>query len=431
MEKQLDSKQKKSSNGNKLRIFEEPLSEESCRKNLSKFIDSSVSLYKNQERAENEEKRNSAHNSGHMLRAAIASVNYIEQEIPILEAKSDIMALSMITGLVHDMVRMPREVNGRSDGHITADLIRFCAAFCIARDINYYQGKELPPDFEKAYLLLNEKYNDEMSGISHFLLMLKKSHIEDIASAIEVNELKESSAILAKANEWQSQGLISKAALQNALLYADKGTEGIGKVVVIRRFQFVSGERAENRDDIGMLRGPILSNMFSEEEFRMLAFIGESMIRIYSNKSLDDLPDTPLWKSVKENRNFEEMVYYSLLKNFFMIHPIKFKDEKSVLDYLYGLKFPKLDSKTYEKISSKMRNVDLFSDLTNHYQDASLNQPFFFGVALAYSQSKDPEIRKMGERYKSCVTDAYLKACFEDSNTETLVNQLKDKIESI
>jgi len=425
MEMQLNSPQKIPSSKKSLSIFKEPLLDRECKRKLSNFIDSCVSLYRRQEQAENEEKRNSAHNSGHMLRAAIASVNYIEQEVPEIELKPTIMALSMITGLVHDMVRMPREVNGRSDGHITADLIRFCAS----RGIIQSPLPEPNLDFEKAYSLLSGKYDSEMFGISGFLSMIGQGHIEDIASAIEGNELKESSAILAKAKEWQDQGLVSKAALQNALLYADKGIEGIGKIVIVRRFQFVSGERAENPEDIGMLRKAILSRDFSEEEFRMLAFLGESMIRIYSNKSLDDLPDTPLWKSVKESRDFEEKVYYSILKCFFSKN--SFRNEKEVLDYLYELKFPKLDAKTYEKISSKMKNVDLSSEAIGSIPIDLANQAYHFGIALAFSQSKDPDFKIQAEYHESQVSDPYLRACFVESDTAMLAEQLKLKAESI
>jgi hypothetical protein len=389
---------------------------------MERFVDAAVSIYNAQQSGKGGTKRQAAHNSGHMLRTAKAGYEYVDSVLrENTSTRSRIAALSIITGLLHDLVRAPREVNGRSDGIITADVVDFL----------YFMKSSAPhADSMNEYRKLAHLFPLQLRCIRSMLLDLSPIEVRAISDAIRVNEgaVKD---IMKAVSSLKESGESRNALLQEALLYGDKGVEGMGKIVVIRRFQFVSGERCENPDDISAMKAAVFADGFSESDFRALAFIGESMIRIYSNKSLDDFPNGGLWDSAKADRGYEEMVYRALLKIFLATrHQKMFGSEADVFGYLLERGFPKL-KQAEANIMLKMKNLKVESPEMKCIDYARIGEVFNFGIALAYSQSRDPQLVKESAACANLVSCEDLKSALKETDSGSVAGAIKERIRSL
>jgi hypothetical protein len=389
---------------------------------MERFVDAAVSIYNAQQGGKGGTKRQAAHNSGHMLRTAYAGCEYVNSIIPENTGyKAKMTALSAITGLLHDLVRAPREVNGRSDGIITADLI----------DYMYSKDKSTgyDTDYAKEYRRLGLLFPKQVKSIMGMLTALDFAEVSAISDAIRVNE-GTVKGIMKMISLLKETGRNRSPLLQEALLYGDKGVEGIGRIVVIRRFQFVSGERCENPNDIGAMKAAVFADGFSESELRALAFIGESMIRIYSKKSLDDFPNGGLWDSAKAGRNEEEKVYRTLLKFFLTRHQKRFGSEDDIFAYVLQKGFPKMASMEVD-IFSKMRHLTLESPEMKDIEYERIVEVFNFGIALAYSQSRDPELLEESAICANLVSSEDLKSALKEADSGSAAGAIKERIRSL
>jgi|GEM_PF-4087225 len=349
---------------------------------------------------EEKRERNSAHNSGHMLRTGIAAARYSRKK------NGETAKLAAITGLLHDFVRAPREVEGRSDGIITADLLKYMV----------FGRHKIHRDYIDEYSRLESLYPEEMKVMRTFFQPMERETI-DIAEAIEFNERK-ISEIIRIIIAFRNQGIADRALIQEALLYGDQGIEGIGPSVVVRRAQFVSGERAENPEDVGAMRDRILSSDFSENEFRLLAFLGESMIRMYAKKAIDDFPKGGMWDELRNLRKVEASVCHSLVMYFLKRGP--FRNEKEILEFLHKNDFPRMDSFAV-KILDNLGNSEftlplLASSKMAKFVRSSIN----LVLGLAYSQSKEEILRKNSENYMRQVEDPDIRKIVEEVGVEVL-----------
>jgi hypothetical protein len=378
-------------------------------KKLGAFADSCISIYSKQEATHI---RQAAHNSGHMLRTALAGAEYIMDAMPEHSPeRPKAVALSIMAGLLHDMVMAPRETAKRGDGFITADLIE------------YMHGSMMLPlstDYADEFNRLAQDFPLQARNMVAIIRMLSAKDVSAIADAIRVNE-GTTKEIVEKISALRDEGNLLNAAIQEALLYGDKATEGIGNIVVVRRFQFVSGERCENDGDIGALRPAILADRFLEDEFRLLAFAGETMIRIYSNKSLSDFPSGGLWGNAKANRADEERIYRAVLKYLLSTHRGKFADERSIMEYLLAKGFPKMES---SKESIRAKAAITLADLEGINVGYSM-EILKFGLALAYMGSASEELSARCKKYAQEVSDKNLVACLESADSGALARRIK------
>jgi hypothetical protein len=364
------------------------------------FADAIVRIYQKQQGAG---KRKSAHNEGHMLRTAVAAADYVMKNPHGLkvEDKKKLARIAAVTGLLHDLVRLPHEIKGRQDGIVTADLLeQICGA------MNHDQN-----DVRVAQTQLVDNYPQEMKTVREFLSELGSVSLMMGALAIRINEgsVKQ---ILEASGQMLEIGRDEQALLNEALMFGDKGLEGLGSSVIVRRAQFVSGERAENPEDVGALKKDILAHAHTEEEFRLFAFIGESMIRIYSNKSLADFPKNECWDEAKAGREIELKVYRSLLDHF----DIKcYLTEHDVFKYLLGMGFPKMGD-SEERITSAIDDAGSYSSIDSSFRKDAI----YLVLGLAYSQSKDEDLRAKSADYLGNIKHEEIRSMVGSSNTDEL-----------
>ena len=364
------------------------------------LTDGILRIYSSQER---KRERNSAHDSGHLLRTGIAAARYSRKK-----KDKDAARLAAVTGLLHDFVRSPREVEGRSDGMVTADLLKYMV----------FGKHKQHEDHIREHSRLESLYPEEMKILRTFLQSIE-TEIVDIADAIALNE-RGVFEIIRAIIAFKTQGRMLDALIQEALLYGDQGVEGVGPSVVVRRAQFVSGERAENPEDVGAMRESILSSGFSENEFRLLAFMGESMIRMYATKVIDDFPEGKIWDELKDLRRMEASVYHSLRLYFLDRGP--FKEETDIFQFLSQKGFPRMDAFA-ERILLKMPPSDFTRPLLSGRIRDFVTDSINLILALAYSQSGDEELRKKSSRHMRQVRNPSLTNILNEAGTEILKNE--------
>lgn len=369
------------------------------------FADSVVRIYDKQVQ---EGKRGAAHNAQHMLRTAIAAADYVMKKANDYNTKykKQLARVAAATGLLHDLVRIPHEIEGREDGIVSADLIEHMTE-------SSYSGHE---DVRIALTQLVEQHSEELETIRDFLRSFGNAQLAMMARTIRANE-GNVNQILESAKGLHDLGRDEEAILYEALMFGDKGVEGLGPSVVVRRAQFVSGERAENPGDIGALRHDVLQHAYSEIEYRLLAFIGESMIRIYSGKKLSDFPAGPMWDKVKQSREFELKVYRALLEHFDIRY---YQSEDDLFRYLLNMEFPKM-AKSEEKISKGIEKACKAA-----IDGCFVTDAVSLVLGLAYTQSKDQILRAKAESYLRRVENGGLRNAAASSD----IHELKERFAS-
>ncbi len=395
-----------------------------AKKMLGKFANSVLKIYEMQEKEGN---RKAAQNSGHMLRVALNAMDYCRKNPSGIEGANKDVAerLAGVAGILHDIVRQPHEIEGRNDGIVTADLVAYMAGAPV--DANQ--------DYREEYERLAEASPEEIKCIENFLqasdgeLPYFSKYISD---AIKINEMSVAN-VVERIGEMKSKGDYAGALLQEALLYADKGIEGVGEAVVVRRAQFVSGERAENPKDVEKIK----RNMgfdginFTEGEFRILAFIGESMIRIYSDKRVEDFPENKMFAGLNEERKKEIRVYRAALC-YMMKRHYRLDTEKKIYEFLKENKFPRMDPKKNREIcrdiegNMKNYNVDNMKRSEPIAEDACL-----LIVGLAYSQSSYLSERKKSQSFLESIDHRGLKRLAKLSKPENLKRKFESRLEQV
>ncbi len=319
--------------------------------NIKDSITTITKFYKEQEE---KGKRGAAHGFTHMARVALAANRFAKFE----NAGDDLRKASLLTGFLHDLVRFPREVEGLSDGVLTAMLIKEV-------------GEEKTEVVKEIVETLDEDVRDALKSIKQALKDMALLHA--VSRVIEINEGSLSKIFEELTHESREVQLIG-----SALAYGDKGEEGVGENVVVRRAMFVSGERVDKGDLKEFSRNvlvhmlqlkegigsytllPFKEDMLKEMYARTSAFVGESLIRIYAKKSTKDFPDHPLWQSLKARREFELDFFFSALAFVGSLTRDVCREsiielQKDLTELYTSLGFPKM-AKFKEKILSNISN---------------------------------------------------------------------------
>jgi SAM-dependent methyltransferase len=363
-------------------IFRKPLKAEH-------LADAVTSIYDSQE-------RRAAHNSQHMLRCAIAAAEYVDKnpdKMPV-DHKDELIRVAAITGLMHDFVQTSHDIDGEHD-LTTAYLIE-----CIAGsepEINNI-------DYRAVRLKLAEEHPEEELRIISDFLREYPEQISMISQIIQINE-GSSEEILKTVDQMIENGRTAQALVCKALMYADKGKEDSGSSALIRRAQSVSGERAEKHDDIGALTESRPRHRFSDRDFRLLAFIGESMIRMSSDKPVQDLFVGA--KELRQRKESERKVYGALVYYFEENHGW---GEREIFDFLLNCGFPNME-KSKESIVENIIGEQKEGPKQTFADDAVR-----LVLSLAYLQSRDERLRDEGEAIKSRITDNDIKSILEASD---------------
>ena len=346
------------------------------------------------------------------------------------EEKEDVAAVAAFTGLMHDLIRNPTESEEVSDGIVTADVLRMLKAtqqrkaekFLLYSNGKVYEVPEGAVDTAADGLLRpksedvgrNPVYEERtvasaLAAASILKVMgpealewffLPEGAVELSARAIEVNEIKETGKILAVADGFESAG----RALQYALTFADKGIEGMGPRVVVRRAQFVSGERVylPHGDLVKMgLRGKLskaLGRPVSDEELRISAFVLESLWRIFGQKNLSDFPSGEPWDMVRESRAFETAVFYS--SALWVMERFSLRSLSDLLELGKRVGYPKLsDEGIYRKVIRSVEHSEFFE---------GMGREDVVSFILGFAYLEFPETEEIGKRFLSRVKDKTL-----------------------
>jgi len=371
------------------------------------FVDAAVGIFDAQVQ---EKERGAAHNAQHMLRTAVAAADYVDRNFERygIERKNQIAAVAAITGLLHDFVRNPGGTGGRGNGVITADLLKYVSGLDVEEN----------GDYRAARLRLAEKYPEELRVITGFIKEYRE-HIPMMAHAIRVNEgsIKNIGDAVAAA---KGAGRAAEALLIDALLYADKAIEGMGPSAILRMAQSASGERAEDPQDIGGIKEHAIADFqlndeLDETEFRLLAYLGESMIRSYADKPTGEFPSDMMWGRALGNREVEVKVHKAILQ--YLKNTFGLDDERQFFDILIHLEFPnfkRLKDKIGQGIGQAVdMEVDgLFAD------DAAK-----LVIGLAYSQSKEERLRELGSSMLIGIRNRELRQIAMDSDIDQLKAQ--------
>ncbi|NPA22018.1 MAG: hypothetical protein GXN92_00330 [Candidatus Micrarchaeota archaeon] len=330
--------------GDQIRVVSfDLLSDENRMEWIKKVMDMAEWLVNYYEWEKREGKRKSAHDETHMLNVAKAAAEYVKYKKP--RGHGRILSLATLAGLTHDLVRAPKEVNrelGTSDGYITAEVLRYL-----------HDGKVKNPKLLETVKEIVEK-NYKLGQLGKFLQKFEKKNIEIVARVIERNEGKVEDIL----REVEGLDNEMEKLVSLALMYADKGVEGIGPRVVYRRAAFVSGERFFKGDLQNLKENleKVLGKEVSEEEAMVAAFVFESFRRIFSSKSLDALPDDEMWKKVKESRDFEMDVFKGLAG--WLMDRWGVRDYEELLEIAKKAQYPVLHDKDYPKVKEQLKKVD-------------------------------------------------------------------------
>jgi SAM-dependent methyltransferase len=350
-----------------------------------------------------EGKRGPAHGSIHSLRCGIAAAEYIDRNPDELEVdnKEALMQAAAITGLLHDFIRKAHDGEGRKGSQITADMIEYLAG----SNPDAFDDKEVKDTRRK----LAESYPEEMRILTDFLKEYP-DYVSMISQVIRIND-ESADEVMAAADKIEKKGLSEHALLCKSLMYANMGTEGIGESVIVRRAQHVSGVRSEDSEDLGALKSIIDRHGFNDREFKLLTFLGDSMVRMYSENAVENLPSDDLWDNLKKVSQIEAKVYDSLVYYFEENHDW---EEREIFDFLLNCGFPGMEQ-CKERILARITDDEKFEpDRT--FADDSVRMV----TSLAYSQSRDEGQRLEGELIMDCITDNEIKSILEESNIDEL-----------
>ena len=361
--------------------------------------------------------RSPERNAQHMLRCAIAAAEYVSNyEDSGIADKEKLAKAAAIAGMLHDLVRRPCGDNGRKGGEIAADLLEYIAGTAPAQ--NEMPAEHQNDDYRSERGRLAEQYPEELRIISLFLRDQKYSaYVPLIAESIRANE-GSTREICNELRAMRKRGEPDKALLTEAMMYAEQGAERFGSPAVIRRSKAVIGIRTGEAAQVGMNDSgnePIARDLaglgFDAMDSRLLAFVGESMAGIYSEKVPIDFPAGEPWAQLKGSREPETKIYRAILQYFRDLHGL---DESGLFDLLQHVDFP-LIRKFAKKIG---RGIDNASE--EEFDDPFVDDATKLVVGLAYSQSMDNELRSDSESLLKNIRDSDLRSIVAEADIQKL-----------